>query len=299
MNQPSTFPRGISGIPVTPFDDDDEVDVASLSTIVHRIAHSGIDVLIACGNTGEYSSLTETEIDLVTKTSIDSAEEALPVYVGVGGGIATAKRHSSRAMELGADGVMLHYPSSPYISGSGLVRYYEEIAALVEGPVIVYLRGLPGPANVLQDIVSIDNVCAVKIAVKDLLALPALVQTISPHALPVCGLAEAWAPYFWLAGCEGFTSGLVNVFPEVSIALRDAMRDGDLDTIRRIWDLVRPFEAFRAHRSDALNVSAVKQAMTFQRLADNARVRPPIDVLTADERAELASVVAHLGAFLD
>jgi hypothetical protein len=37
--------------------------------------------------------------------------------------------------------------------------------------------------------------------------------------------------------------------------------------------------------------------MTFQRLANSARVRPPIDVLTAEERAQLARVVADLGAF--
>jgi 4-hydroxy-tetrahydrodipicolinate synthase len=118
-----------------------------------------------------------------------------------------------------------------------------------------------------------------------------LVERFGDAIVPVCGLAEGWAPFFWLAGGRGFTSGLVNVAPELSIMLLRALEEGNFMAARRVWRLIKPFEELRERNSDALNVPAVKEAMVLRGYLENAAVRAPISALSHEERRELAEVV--------
>ena len=46
----------------------------------------------------------------------------------------------------------------------------------------------------------------------------------APDHITWVGLAEAWAPSFYAVGARGFTSGLINVWPEHSVAINRAQR---------------------------------------------------------------------------
>jgi 4-hydroxy-tetrahydrodipicolinate synthase len=138
------------------------------------------------------------------------------------------------------------------------------------------------------------NVVGVKYAVPDPIALAELVGTLGSDRLVwSCGLAESWAPYFWLSGARGFTSGLATVAPERSLALLHALRAGDLPGAMAIWQRLRRFEEMRARRANALNVSVVKEALAQLGLC-RPDVRPPISVLTGAERAEVRDILAGL-----
>ena len=108
-----------------------------------------------------------------------------------------------------------------------------------------------------------------------------------------CGLAESFAPYFWLSGARGFTSGLATVAPQRSLALLAALRAGDFAGAMAIWQRLRPFEEMRARRANGLNVSVVKEALAQLGLC-RPDVRPPITVLTEAERAEVKDILADL-----
>ena len=45
---------GISGILVTPFDENDEVAPARLGDVIDRAIRAGVHVLVSNGNTGEF-----------------------------------------------------------------------------------------------------------------------------------------------------------------------------------------------------------------------------------------------------
>ena len=123
---------------------------------------------------------------------------------------------------------MIHYPQTPYVTGSGLVRYYRDVAGEIDGAVVLYLRDRGLPEDVFDDVLSIPNVVAVKYALPDVFSFARLVRRYPDRVVWVCGLAEMWAPFFWLVGGRGFTSGLVNVAPDASLAMLAALRDGDL-----------------------------------------------------------------------
>jgi 4-hydroxy-tetrahydrodipicolinate synthase len=108
-----------------------------------------------------------------------------------------------------------------------------------------------------------------------------------------CGLAESWAPYFWLSGARGFTSGLATVAPKESLALLDRLRKGDFAEAMAVWQRLRPFEDLRARYNNALNVSVVKEALAQLGLC-RPDVRSPISVLSEAERAEVGRILADL-----
>jgi 4-hydroxy-tetrahydrodipicolinate synthase len=220
------------------------------------------------------------------------------VLAGVGHSAKEAAAEAVDAVGAGAHGVMVHQPVHPYQSTEGWVAYHREVAAAIpDHGVVLYVRSpLIGAAGFRALAEACPNVVGVKYAVPDPIALADLVRVLGDDRLVwSCGLAESWAPYFWLSGARGFTSGLATVAPEQSLALLHALRGGDHTAAMAIWSRLRPFEEMRARRGNALNVSVVKEALAQLGLC-RADVRPPITPLTEAERAEVGTILKELTA---
>ena len=278
-------------INVTPFDADGAVDAETYEALARRCVDAGIDVLTANGNTGEFYSLSRAERDLAVTATVTAAGDRATVLVGVGHDVAEA-RAAARA---GAHGVMVHQPVHPYQSTEGWVEYHRRIAdAVPDLGVVCYVRSprLTSAAFVaLAD--ACPNLVGVKYAVPDPLALAELVEAVGPRWVWSCGLAETWAPYFWLSGARGFTSGLATVAPAHSLELLAQLHAGDFATAMGTWRRLRPFEDMRARDGSALNVSVVKEALAQLGLC-RADVRPPIAPLGEAQRAEVTTILAGL-----
>src|SRR4051794_12183400 len=102
---------GVVPILVTPFLEDDEVDHAGLRRQVSFLVEEGVQA-IAFGFGSEIFRLDEDERDEALATVVDEADGRLPV---VGNGLAGSTRAGvarvRRALELGADAVMVVPPA--------------------------------------------------------------------------------------------------------------------------------------------------------------------------------------------
>jgi 4-hydroxy-tetrahydrodipicolinate synthase len=136
---------------------------------------------------------------------------------------------------------------------------------------------------------------AVKYAVPDVFALAEAISAVGADRVAwICGLAERWAPFYWLAGARGFTSGLVSVAPSLAVELLRLLRAGDSAAAMALWERLIPMEKLRARRGNANNVSAVKEGLAQLGLCGRG-VRPPVSELDEAERAEAAAIVASWG----
>jgi 4-hydroxy-tetrahydrodipicolinate synthase len=289
--------ESIVTINVTPFGADGAVDLDTYAALVDRQVRAGIDVVCANGNTGEFYALDREEQAAAVRATVSAAGDAV-VLAGVGHSAREAAAEAADAVRAGAHGVMVHQPVHPYQSTEGWVAYHREVAeAIPDHCVILYVRSpLIGAAGFRLLAEACPNVVGVKYAVPDPIALADLIRVLGDDRLVwSCGLAESWAPYFWLSGARGFTSGLATVAPEQSLALLHALRAGDLAGAMAIWARLRSFEEMRARRANALNVSVVKEALAQLGLC-RADVRPPITPLTEAERAEVGSILKELTA---
>jgi 4-hydroxy-tetrahydrodipicolinate synthase len=194
--------------------------------------------------------------------------------------------------------VMVHQPVHPYQSAAGWVDYHRRVADAVPGTgVVAYLRNPAITGAALAELAAAcPNFVAVKYAVPDPTALADAIAAVGQGRLTwVCGLAEPWAPFFWTAGARGFTSGLANVLPRLSLDLLAALRSGDGNTAMALWHAIRPFENLRARDGNAANVSAVKEALAQLDVAGRT-VRPPVTELAGADRELVSRLLAGWGA---
>jgi 4-hydroxy-tetrahydrodipicolinate synthase len=283
----------VSAVPVTPFTPEGAIDEAALAGVVERMVGQGVRVVVPCGGTGEFSALTAEERDRVAQVVLAAAGPAA-VLVGVGGDLAGAARAAKGAVRAGAAGVMVHALTDPYLTADGVARYVETIATAADGIIVPYLRGrLPAPAA-LDRICALEQAVAVKWAIPDVQAFALFAERYGDAVLPLCGLAESWAPFLALAGSRGFTSGLANVDAALPLALDAALAAGDYDAAMALWRRITPFEALRARHDAGNNVPGVKEAMAIAGLIPCAAVRPPLAPLSPDDRAELERIVVEL-----
>src|SRR6478752_2537123 len=107
-------------------------------------------------------------------------------------------------------------------------------------------------------------------------------------------LAELAAPGYFAVGAVGFTSGLANVAPHLSLGMHTALRRGDNAEAMRIWDLIREFEAMRLVRNGADNVSVIKEAL-HQLGVSGPGVRAPSTRLSDGDRLRVTHILTTWG----
>lgn len=275
---------------VTPFDEDGRVDYDRLAAHVDFLVDAGIRVIVPCGNTGEFSSLGLDEAKRVTEVTARTVGERAVVLAGVGWSLPMAVELGVHAIEHGAQGVLVHHPAHTYIDREGLRRYYEGVIAALERGIVVYKRGPELTDDLLAELVQDDAVVGVKYAVSDPNAFANLVRDSSADVAWLCGTAERWAPFFHLAGADGFTSGLANFAPRKALDLFDALVAGDWGQAMLLRAELTPFEELRQARWNGNNVPAVKEAMRLLGLCE-ATVRDPLLELGEEDAAAVREIV--------
>jgi 4-hydroxy-tetrahydrodipicolinate synthase len=284
----------VVAIPVTPFAADGSVDTGAHRALLRRLLDGGITTLTPNGNTGEFYALAPEERHLVAELTVEEAGERAAILVGVGHDLPTAIASARHARDLGAGMVMVHQPVHPYVSAAGWVDYHRAIAESVpELGVVPYLRNTQLPGARLAELADhCPNVIGVKYAVPDAARFAAFARDAGlDRFVWVAGLAEPYAPSYFSAGATGFTSGLVNVAPAVSLNMIEALRSGDYPAAMKVWEQIRRFEELRAAHGSADNVTVVKEALASLGLC-RRDVRPPSRPLPEDERAEVAAIAA-------
>ncbi|WP_329247270.1 dihydrodipicolinate synthase family protein [Streptomyces sp. NBC_01478] len=284
----------VVAIPVTPFAEDGSVDQDTHRALLRRLLDGGIGIVTPNGNTGEFYTLTPQERQLVTELTIDAAGGRATVLVGVGHDVPTAIASARHARDHGAQMVMIHQPVHPYVSQGGWVDYHRAIAeAVPDLGVVPYIRNAQLLGARLAELADdCPNVIGVKYAVPDAARFAAFARDAGLERFVwVAGLAEPYAPSYFSAGATGFTSGLVNVAPSVSLNMIEALRSGDYPGAMKVWEQIRRFEELRAANGSANNVTIVKEALASLGLC-RRDVRPPSKPLPESERAEVAAIAA-------
>jgi 4-hydroxy-tetrahydrodipicolinate synthase len=284
-------------VPVTPFAADGTPDFAAYAAQCTRLVEAGITVLTPNGNTGEFYALSPGEARSATEAAVQAAGQQAQVLAGVGHDIATAIDAAKHAQEAGAPMIMIHQPVHPYVSTQGWVDYHATIANAVPGMgVVLYIRNERITGACIAALADrAPNVIGVKYGLRD---ATVFAQTARDAGLDrftwLAGAAELTAPAFWAVGARGFTSGLANVAPALSLALLDALRANDFPTAMKLWESVRRFEELRLANSSADNVSVVKEAMQQLGLC-RADVRPPSRPLPDDIKEEIKGILHTWG----
>jgi 4-hydroxy-tetrahydrodipicolinate synthase len=279
---------GVSGVPVTAYDKNGEVEPRSTANIYRRVAMAGIHNIVAAGNTGEFYALTVEEIRSVHEAAVTGVDGKAPVTAAIGRSLREAVQMARDAAAIGASAVMAHQPVDPFAAPSAQIDYFCKLADASPLPMIAYVRADGFNVEDMVRLARHENIAGIKFATPDLMLLSRAISASDPAgALFVCGLAESWALSFTAAGARGFTSGLVNVAPKLSLAVHEALASGDYDGARAILNKLEPFERMRTKYRNGANVTVVKEAVTHSGLNVGPVRVPGLPMLDESDREEL------------
>ncbi len=284
----------VAAVVVTPLHPDGSADWDRHAQLTGRMVDAGITLVTPNGNTGEFYMLSPQETRAATESAVRAAAGRAEVLAGVGHDIPAAVSAARHAQAAGARMIMIHQPVSPYVSADGWVDYHTAIAGAVPDlGVVLYIRDPRIAGRHIRRLGdACPNVVGVKYGVRDLVQFAAVARDAGLDRFTwLAGLAELTAPGCWAYGARGFTSGLANVAPRLSLELLRGLRDGDGAAAMKVWEECRAFEELRAADSSADNVSVVKEALAQLGLAGR-EVRPPSRLLPGEIRDQISKILA-------
>lgn len=153
---------------------DGALDIDGAQKLAHHLVELGNDGVVVAGTTGESPTLTHGETLDLFSAVVDAVGSHATVVAGVGkNDTAATVGLATEAVARGVDGVMLVTPYYNRPQARGLEAHFAAVAAAVDVPVLLY--NIPGrtaaeipPTSLLALAERVDNIVAVKDAVKDL-----------------------------------------------------------------------------------------------------------------------------------
>ena len=277
---------------VTPFKADGSVDIEAFRALASHLVANGSDGLVVTGTTGESPTLSDDERFALYQAAFDEVGDRATVVAGTGTYSTEHSIHlTRRAHELGVHGFLVITPYYNKPPPRGIVRHFQEIAAVSDRPLVVY--NIPGrvvlnlETETIAELATIPTVRAVKQANPDLEQARAIVELeLDLYA----GDDDLVLPFLELGGRGGVCVHTHVVGPRVKELVR-LYREGDLEGARAIDADLRPsIDLLRV----APNPIAIKCALNLLG-HDVGGLRLPLVEATDEERDGVRGCLERLG----
>jgi 4-hydroxy-tetrahydrodipicolinate synthase len=227
--------KGVGTALVTPFHQDQTVDLDSLKKIVHHQLENNIDALIVLGTTGESPVIEYDERRKIVTAVSEEATGRVPVIVGTGSN-STKKviENNKMAEALKANGLLIVNPYYNKGTQESLVEHYRHIAERTNLPIILYNVPSRTGMNILPETVlkiheECSNVVAVKEASGNISQIAKLIS-IKPDSLSVLSGNDDQTLAIMALGGDGVISVFSNPYPAQMKQITDALLKDDLSS---------------------------------------------------------------------
>jgi len=255
---------------VTPFNSSMAIDEPALARVIEHVIAGGVDYVVTLGTTGETPTLSREEKIRVSRFTIDTVNNRVPVVVGAGG---SDTREVIREIEkLPTDHAVAVLSASPYYSRpsqEGLYQHYKALASASPKPVLIYnvpsRTGRNVNVSTVLRLAELSNIGGIKEAGGDM-AQCALILRDRPADFLVVSGDDALAFPQIAIGMHGVISVVANSFPQAFSSMTRAALSGDLKKAKKINDgLIEGYELLFAEN----NPAGVKAALAELGLIEN------------------------------
>lgn len=291
---------GLSAFPLTPLTND-QLDEKSFTTLVKRLASSGVDSITALGSTGSYAYLSRDERNRAAHLAVEHAGD-VPVFVGIGA-LRTSHvlAHAHDAAQSGASALLLAPVSYQQLAETDVYELYRAVTDSTDLPVIVYDN--PGTTHftftidLYERIAQLPGIASIKIP-----ALPAEhaqaskrvqhIRDVIPENVTIGISGDQSAVGGLAAGCDAWYSVLAGTLPEPALAITRAAQAGRNDDAARESARLAPLWKLNAEFASLRVVAAIAEHLG---LAPEKCLPLPIQGLDEKERQRVGEVIDELG----
>ncbi len=280
---------------VTPFDDDEDVDLDAFRAEARHVLRFDVGGLLVGAATGEGYALTADESAALYEAAVAEADGRVPVIAGI---LCTSTRdavdRARRAAAAGAAAVLATpvYYFAP--SDDGICSHYRALTEEAGLPLVVYnsLPHVPIRPGLMERLAGLPGVIGVKEGMGGTLdTLAQLVASVGDR-IAVCWSQDNLLFPGIALGAVATLGAMDSVLPGHSVETFRAVCAGDLETARKLHRAV----AGVARAAYAASFPAgIKAAINLQgRRA--GQPRRPYRTLTGDQERAIADALAAAGA---
>jgi len=282
---------------VTSFRADGSLDEAALGRLVNWQIESGIDFLVACGTTGEASTMSEAENLQVMEITVNTAAGRVPVFGGcthnaTNEAVARAKKVAKIP---GLYGILT---ANPYYNRPGQEGQYQHFRAIAEAvaplPILLYnIQSRTGtnmePATVLR-LAELTNVVGVKESSGNIAQITEILNN-APAGFKVFSGDDAMTLPVIALGGAGLVSVASNAIPAEIAQMVQAALTGDWTKARAIN--TKYFRLMQAHFMEP-SPAPVKAVLALLGHGDD-HLRLPMVPVTTPMRQKLEKILGEVG----
>jgi 4-hydroxy-tetrahydrodipicolinate synthase len=289
--------EGVYPALITPFTNDDGVDVEGLRRLVEFTIEGGVSGIVPCGTTGESATLSHEEHKKVIEVVVDRS--TVPVIAGTGSNnTQEAVELTKHAADAGAAACLLITPYYNKPNVKGLKEHFKKISDAVDIPLILYNIPSRTGQNIsaetqIELAAEVPNLKAVKEASGDLKQVGTIIQMAAERGLDYLIMAGddfLTLPIMSLGG-KGVISVAANIVPKEMSDMVAAMSKNEVATAQEIN--IRLYPLFDSMFLET-NPIPVKKAAELMGLP-SGHVRLPLGALSDANVEKLRTVLKGLG----
>lgn len=284
--------EGVMPAITTQFKKDYTLDLAAFKKNLAAQINAGVHGIILGGTLGEASTLSDEEKSQLLATSLEAVGGKLPVVMNI------AEQTTSKAVALaeqaeaeGANGLMLLPPMRYKATDEETVAYFSSVAASTSLPIMIYNNPVDYKIEVTLDMFEqlsvYENINAVKESTRDTTNITRMLNRFGDRFSILCGV-DTIAMECLMMGARGWVAGLVDAFPEETVALYTYCKVGEWEKARLLFRWFLPLLELDISPQLVQNIKMCEVETGL----GTGYVRPPRKPLNGDTKTAVRRTIA-------
>lgn len=267
--------EGVMPAITTQFDAQGNLDLNAFKNNLSHQLKAGVHGIILGGTLGEASTLTKEEKQQLLAVTLDEVQEKIPVIMNIAEqATSEAVRLAQQAEADGADGLMLLPPMRYKATDEETVAYFSEVAQATQLPIMIYNNPVDYKIEVTLDMfASLEkhkNITAVKESTRDVTNVTRMINRFGDRFKILCGV-DTLAMETLLMGAHGWVAGLVDAFPEETVAIYTYCKANEIEKARAVFRWFLPLLELDISPQLVQNIKLCELATAL----GTGHVRPP------------------------
>ncbi|TZF98633.1 dihydrodipicolinate synthase family protein (plasmid) [Chryseobacterium panacisoli] len=283
--------EGIYPAVLTPFTKEGEIDFEMFALNTEAQIKAGVHGIILAGTLGEASALeTEEKFELL-KYAKQITQGRIPVILNLSENTTKNAVHfAEKAKESGADGLMLLPPMRYKADSREVVEYFKAVAAATDLPILIYNNpvdyGIYVTLEMFEELIEYPTIQAVKESTRDLANVTRMINRFGKR-IKILGGVDTICLETLMLGADGLVAGLVDAFPNETMAMYNLVKAGKYDKAVAIYRWFMPLLELDIHPK---LIQYIKLAATAEGIS-SPYVRAPRLELHGEEAEKIKKII--------
>ncbi|WP_459212583.1 dihydrodipicolinate synthase family protein [Aquimarina rhabdastrellae] len=284
--------KGVMPAVTTKFTDDDQLDLETFAVNIKAQLEAGVHGIILGGTLGEASTLSDEEKRTLVRETVKLVEGKVPVIINIAEQTTRgAIKAAQQAKEDGASGLMMLPPMRYKANDEETVAYYKAVANSTELPIMVYNNpvdyGIEVTLDMFEELLNeCPNIQAVKESTRDISNVTRIKNRFGDRLAILSGV-DTLALESLLMGADGWVAGLVDAFPEETVAIYTLAKAGRIDEAIAIYRWFLPLLELDINAHLVQNIKLAEVATGI----GTENVRAPRLPLKGEERKQVLEII--------